>query len=47
MDGDGDGVSVAGHDFVNTVIDDFINEVVQAALVGRANIHARAHTYRF
>src|SRR5256885_15631019 len=47
MDDDGDGVSIARHDFVNTVIDDFINEVVQAALVGCANIHARTHTYRF
>ena len=39
---DGDAVAEAGHGLVDAVIDDLINQVVQAALVGRADVHAGA-----
>ena len=32
---------VAGHRLVDRVVDDLPDEVVQAALVGRADVHAR------
>src|SRR5260370_8780505 len=34
-----DRVGIARHDFVNAIIDDFINQVMQAALVVSADIH--------
>src|SRR6266566_2715948 len=40
-------VSISGHHLVDTVIDNFSNQVVQAALVGCANVHAGAHADRF
>src|SRR5260370_18381972 len=40
-----DRVGIARHDFVNAIIDDFLNQVMQAALVGSAVIHTRAHAY--
>src|SRR5579864_5338110 len=39
-------VGIAGHHFVDAIIDNFINQVMQPALISRANIHAWAHTYR-
>jgi hypothetical protein len=43
MDGDADVLAVARQVFVDGVIDDFKNAVMQAALIGVANIHAGAH----
>ena len=45
MNSNGDGIGETGHDFVDAVIDDLINEVVQPALIGCPNIHPGAHTY--
>ena len=42
LDGDVDAVAVAGHRLVDGVVDDLVDEVVQAALVGRADVHAGA-----
>ena len=39
---DVDGVGVAGERLVDRVVDDLPDEVVQAALTGRADVHARA-----
>ena len=47
MDGYQDLVAVAGHGFVDGVVDDLIDEVVEAALVGAADVHAGAATYGF
>lgn len=41
-DRDVDGVRVARHRLVDRVVDDFLHEVVQAALTGRADVHARS-----
>ncbi len=41
VNGDVDGVTVAGHGLVDAVVDDLANEVVQAANVGAADVHAR------
>ena len=47
MDDDLDCVGISCHYLVDTVIDNFSNQVVQAALVGCANVHAGAHADRF
>ena len=39
-DADGDGVAVAGHGLVHGVVDYLVDEVVDAALAGRADVHA-------
>src|SRR5260370_32882031 len=41
-----DRVGIACHHFVGAIVDNFINQVMQAGLVGSANIHARTYTYR-
>src|SRR5260370_16937849 len=41
-----DRVGIARHDFVNAIIDDFLNQVMQAALVVTADIHTSAHASR-
>jgi hypothetical protein len=38
-------VAGAGHGFIDGVIDYFIKEVVQTALVGAADVHAGAPPY--
>ncbi len=43
MDYDLHRVGISGHHLVDTIIDNFINQVMQAALVGSANVHARTH----
>ncbi len=46
MDGDGNIAAVAGQRFIDRVIDDFEDHVVQAgAVIGVADIHARALTH--
>ena len=35
-------VAVTGHGLVDGVVDDFVDEVVEAALVGAADVHAGA-----
>src|SRR5579883_422830 len=47
MDGDNDGIRFACHNLVDAVVNDFGDEVVQAALVGRADIHAGADAHGF
>ena len=42
QDRDVDGVAVAGQRLVDGVVDDLVDEVVQAALTGRADVHAGA-----
>jgi len=39
LDGDGDLVRVAGHRLVDRVVDDLPHQVVEAPLVGRADVH--------
>ena len=41
-----DGVAVTGHRLVHAVVDDLLHHVVQAALTGRADVHARALAHR-
>src|SRR5258708_35600362 len=41
-----DRVGIACQHFVDTIVDNFINHAIQAALVGSTNIHARAYTHR-
>ena len=45
--GDDDAVAVAGHRLVDRVVDDLPDEVVQAALTGRADVHAGPLADRF
>ena len=40
-------IGISGHHLVDTVIDNFSNQVVQAALVGCADVHAGTHADRF
>ena len=47
VDGDAYRIGIARHDLVDTVIDDLIDEVVKATMIGCTDVHARAHTYRF
>ena len=42
---DFDAVAVAGEGFVNRVVDDFVDKVMQADLAGRADIHRRAFAH--
>ena len=42
MDRDRDRVAVAGERLVHRVVHDLVDEVVQAARTGRADVHARA-----
>ena len=42
VDRDADRGGVAGHRFVDRVVDDFVDEVMQAALRGVADVHRRA-----
>ena len=42
LDDDVDAVAEAGHRLVDGVVDDLVDEVVQAALVGRADVHTGA-----
>ena len=42
VDGDLDALAVAGHGLVDGVVDDLVDEVVEAALVGGADVHAGA-----
>ena len=44
VDGDNDLVAVSGHGFVDGVVDDFVDKVMEAALVGAADVHAGATT---
>ena len=41
VDDDLDAVAVAGQRLVDAVVDDLVDQVMQAALVGRADVHAR------
>ena len=43
---DDDPVAVAGQRLVDGVVDDLPHQVVQAALAGRADVHARALAHR-
>jgi hypothetical protein len=45
-DRDRDGVAVAGERLVDGVVDDLVDEVVEAALTGRADVHAGALAHR-
>jgi hypothetical protein len=40
VDGDADVIAEAGHGFVDGVVNDFVDEVVEAALIGGADVHA-------
>ncbi|GAB3995275.1 hypothetical protein GCM10029992_12100 [Glycomyces albus] len=42
QEGDRDVGAVPGHGLIDRVVDDLLQEVVQAALAGRADVHARA-----
>ncbi len=45
VDNNGDGVGDTRHDFVDAVIDDFLDEMVQTTLICGADIHAGAYTH--
>ena len=47
FNGNHDFGAAANHGFVNAVIDDFTDQMVQSTLVGAANIHARSPAYCF
>ena len=47
LEGDVDAVAVAGQRLVDRVVDDLLDQVVQAAVTGRADVHARALADRF
>ena len=40
VQGDPDGGAVSGHELVHGVVDDFVDEVVQASLIGASDVHA-------
>ena len=40
-------VGIAGHYLVNAIINHLVDQVMQTALVGRANIHTWTHTHGF
>jgi hypothetical protein len=44
---DPDGVAIAGQRLVDRVVDDFVDEVVEATLAGRADVHAGPLADRF
>ena len=45
MDGDGDGIAVARERFVDGVVDNLIDKVMQPAFRCRANVHTGAFSY--
>ena len=45
MDGHIDMRAIACHRFVDSIIHYFVNEVMQAPLIGRADVHARTAAY--
>ncbi|MBT9148842.1 MAG: hypothetical protein DDT28_00257 [Dehalococcoidia bacterium] len=45
VDDDSDPITIAGHRLINAVIYDLMNQVVQSALIGAANIHRRPQPY--
>ena len=47
LDGHQDLVAVASHGLVDGVVDDLVDEVVKAALVGAADVHAGTAAYGF
>ena len=47
VDDDLDVVAEAGHAFVDGVVGDLVDQVVEAALVGAADVHAGAAAYGF
>ena len=47
LDGDLNVVRVAGQGLVDGVVDDLVDEVMQAAFAGRADVHARTLTDGF
>ncbi len=46
LDGDVDGGGMTRHRLIDRVVDDLPDEVMQAALIGRADVHARAASDR-
>jgi hypothetical protein len=46
LEGDCDAVTAAGHGFINTVVDDFVDQMMEPALVGATDVHARAAAHR-
>ncbi len=44
---DGDLVAEAGQGFVDRVVDDFVDEVVKAAAIGRSDVHRGPFSYGF
>src|SRR6266516_103288 len=38
-------VAIASHHLVDTIIDNLVNQVMQTALIGSADIHTRAHPH--
>ncbi len=47
VEGDHDGVAVTGHGLVDRVVDDLVDEVVEATEVGRADVHPGTPADRF
>ncbi len=47
VDGNGNGITVAAHGFVDGVVDDLVHQVVQAADPYIADIHRRTHAHVF
>ena len=47
VNGDVNFVSVSGKRFVNGVVDNFVDEMVQSHLTGRADVHGGTFPYRF
>src|SRR5437660_10279712 len=45
VNSDFDGIGFTGHDLVNAVIDNLGDKVMQATLIGRANVHTRTYAY--
>jgi hypothetical protein len=39
--------AAASHGFINAIVGDFIDQMVQSPLVGAANIHTRSPAYGF
>ena len=46
VDAHEDARGVSGHRFVDGVVDDLVDEMVKAALIGRADVHSRALAHR-
>ena len=47
FEGDDDLVAAAGHGLVDAVVDDLVDEVLEAALVSAADVHAGAAPHGF